>query len=38
MMQGLGFALMEHLPDDQGKIITPSLGEYKNPLRRRPNG
>jgi hypothetical protein len=29
---------MEHLRDDQGKIITPSLGEYKNPLRRRPNG
>jgi CO/xanthine dehydrogenase Mo-binding subunit len=31
MMQGLGFALMEHLRDDQGKIITPSLGEYKIP-------
>jgi CO/xanthine dehydrogenase Mo-binding subunit len=31
MMQGLGFALMENLRDDQGKIITPSLGEYKIP-------
>ena len=31
MMQGLGFALMENLRDDQGKIITPSLGEYKLP-------
>jgi CO/xanthine dehydrogenase Mo-binding subunit len=31
MMQGLGFALMENLRDDQGKIMTPSLGEYKIP-------
>ena len=31
MMQGLGFALMENLCDDEGKIITPSLGEYKIP-------
>jgi CO/xanthine dehydrogenase Mo-binding subunit len=31
MMQGLGFALMENLRDDEGKIITPSLGEYKIP-------
>jgi CO/xanthine dehydrogenase Mo-binding subunit len=31
MMQGLGFALMENLSDDEGKIITPSLGEYKIP-------
>ena len=29
MMQGLGFALMENLRDDEGKIITPSLGEYR---------
>jgi CO/xanthine dehydrogenase Mo-binding subunit len=31
MMQGLGFALMENLRDDEGKIMTPSLGEYKIP-------
>jgi CO/xanthine dehydrogenase Mo-binding subunit len=31
MMQGLGFALMENLRDDEGKIMTPSLGEYKLP-------
>lgn len=31
MMQGLGFALMENLRDDGGKIITPNLGEYKIP-------
>ncbi len=31
MMQGLGFALMENLRDDEGKIIPSSLGEYKIP-------
>jgi CO/xanthine dehydrogenase Mo-binding subunit len=31
MMQGLGFALMENLRDDEGKIVTPGLGEYKIP-------
>ena len=31
MMQGLGFALMEDLRDDEGKIMTPNLGEYKLP-------
>src|ERR1043166_3162073 len=29
--QGLGFALMENLIDDDGKIVTASLGEYKLP-------
>jgi CO/xanthine dehydrogenase Mo-binding subunit len=31
MMQGLGFALMENLRDEEGKIMTPNLGEYKIP-------
>jgi CO/xanthine dehydrogenase Mo-binding subunit len=31
MVQGLGFALMENLRDDDGKIVTASLGEYKIP-------
>ena len=31
MMQGLGFALMENLHDEEGKIIAPNLGEYKIP-------
>jgi CO/xanthine dehydrogenase Mo-binding subunit len=31
MMQGLGFALMENLLDDEGKIVTATLGEYKIP-------
>jgi len=31
MVQGLGFALMENLFDDDGKIVSTSLGEYKLP-------
>jgi CO/xanthine dehydrogenase Mo-binding subunit len=31
MVQGLGFALMENLLDDEGKIVTTTLGEYKIP-------
>lgn len=31
MIQGLGFALSEHLVDEEGKIITANLGEYKLP-------
>lgn len=31
LVQGLGFALMENLLDDDGKIATSSLGEYKLP-------
>jgi CO/xanthine dehydrogenase Mo-binding subunit len=31
MVQGLGFALMEDLLDDDGKIVTTNLGEYKLP-------
>ena len=31
VIQGLGFALMENLFDDDGKIVTSSLGEYKLP-------
>ena len=30
-MQGLGFALMENLLDDEGKIVTTTMGEYKIP-------
>ena len=30
-MQGLGFALMENLRDEEGKIIAPNMGEYKIP-------
>src|SRR5215469_1534306 len=31
MVQGLGFALMENLFADDGKIVSTSLGEYKLP-------
>lgn len=31
MVQGLGFALLENLPDQEGKIMAASLGEYKIP-------
>lgn len=31
MIQGLGFALLEELVDEEGKIITANLGEYKLP-------
>jgi CO/xanthine dehydrogenase Mo-binding subunit len=31
MLQGFGFALMEDLPDEDGKILTANLGEYKLP-------
>jgi CO/xanthine dehydrogenase Mo-binding subunit len=31
MVQGLGFALTENLLDDEGKIVTSTLGEYKLP-------
>jgi CO/xanthine dehydrogenase Mo-binding subunit len=31
MMQGLGFALMENLRDEEGRIVTAGLGEYKIP-------
>jgi CO/xanthine dehydrogenase Mo-binding subunit len=30
-VQGLGFALHEHLLDEEGRIITANLGEYKLP-------
>lgn len=32
MVQGLGFALLENLPDQEGKITAASLGEYKIPV------
>jgi nicotinate dehydrogenase medium molybdopterin subunit len=31
MIQGLGFSLMEHLTDEDGKIIAVSLGDFKMP-------
>jgi CO/xanthine dehydrogenase Mo-binding subunit len=31
MVQGLGFGLMENLLDDDGRIVTSNLGEYKIP-------
>jgi CO/xanthine dehydrogenase Mo-binding subunit len=31
MVQGFGFALMENLADEDGKILTANLGEYKLP-------
>lgn len=31
MIQGLGFAVLEDLVDEEGKIITANLGEYKLP-------
>jgi CO/xanthine dehydrogenase Mo-binding subunit len=31
VVQGLGFALLEHLPDEDGRITTTNLGEYKLP-------
>lgn len=31
MVQGFGFALMENLADENGKILTANLGEYKLP-------
>ena len=31
MIQGLGFSLMEHLADEDGKITAVSLGDYKMP-------
>ncbi|HUK42655.1 MAG TPA: xanthine dehydrogenase family protein molybdopterin-binding subunit [Candidatus Acidoferrales bacterium] len=31
MLQGFGFALTENLPDEEGKILTNNLGEYKLP-------
>jgi CO/xanthine dehydrogenase Mo-binding subunit len=31
VVQGLGFALVENLPDEHGKIVTANLGEYKIP-------
>lgn len=31
MIQGLGFALMENLVDEDGKIVPASLGDYKMP-------
>jgi len=31
MIQGLGFALVENLLDDEGRIVTANLGEYKMP-------
>jgi CO/xanthine dehydrogenase Mo-binding subunit len=31
MLQGFGFAMMEDLPDEGGKILTANLGEYKLP-------
>jgi CO/xanthine dehydrogenase Mo-binding subunit len=31
MVQGFGFALMENLADEDGKILTNNLGEYKLP-------
>jgi CO/xanthine dehydrogenase Mo-binding subunit len=31
MVQGLGYALMEDLADEEGKIVPASLGDYKMP-------
>ena len=31
VVQGLGFALLEHLLDEEGRITTTNLGEYKLP-------
>lgn len=31
MVQGFGFALMENLADEDGKILVANLGEYKLP-------
>lgn len=31
LIQGFGFALLEDMPDEQGRIITSNLGEYKIP-------
>jgi CO/xanthine dehydrogenase Mo-binding subunit len=31
MLQGLGFALIENLPEHEGRIVTANLGEYKIP-------
>ncbi len=31
LIQGLGFAVMEHLQDHEGRIVTANLGEYKIP-------
>jgi CO/xanthine dehydrogenase Mo-binding subunit len=31
VVQGLGYAMMEHLEDHEGKIATANLGEYKIP-------
>jgi CO/xanthine dehydrogenase Mo-binding subunit len=31
MVQGLGFGLMENLVDEDGRIVTSNLGEYKIP-------
>lgn len=34
MMQGLGFATIEDLPDSEGRITTANLGDYKIPCVR----
>ena len=31
MVQGLGFGLMENLLNEEGRIVTANLGEYKIP-------
>jgi putative selenate reductase molybdopterin-binding subunit len=31
MLQGFGFAMMENLADEDGKILANNLGEYKLP-------
>ena len=31
LVQGLGYALMEELVSEEGRVITPSLGEYRIP-------
>jgi CO/xanthine dehydrogenase Mo-binding subunit len=31
LIQGLGFALIEQLPDEKGRIVAGNLGEYKLP-------
>jgi CO/xanthine dehydrogenase Mo-binding subunit len=31
LIQGLGYAVMEHLLDDNGRVVNASLGEYKIP-------
>lgn len=31
IVQGLGYALMEELPVEEGRVLTPSLGDYKLP-------